>query len=84
MTGPDDPARAELLARHGEALRLRARFREAAAAFEQAITAFHANGDVRRTAIATSRYSMLLHRLAFAQRHGIAEWVTLIWPSSHF
>jgi len=63
MTTPDDPARAELLARHGEALRLRARFREAAAAFEQAITAFQANGDVRRTAMATSRYSMLLHRL---------------------
>jgi len=63
MTTPDDPARAELLARHGEALRLRARFREAAAAFEQAIEAFQANGDVRRTAMATSRYSMLLHRL---------------------
>jgi tetratricopeptide (TPR) repeat protein len=63
MTGPDDPARAELLARHGEALRLRARFRAAAAAFEEAITAFHANGDVRRAAMATSRYSMLLHRL---------------------
>jgi len=63
MTGTDDPGRAELLARHGEALRLQARFGEAAAAFEQAITAFHANGDARRAAIATSRYSTLLHRL---------------------
>jgi tetratricopeptide (TPR) repeat protein len=63
MTGPDGPGRAELLARHGEVLRLQARFREAVAAFEQAIAAFHANGDVRRAAMATSRYSMLLHRL---------------------
>jgi class 3 adenylate cyclase/tetratricopeptide (TPR) repeat protein len=63
LTGPDDPGRAELLARHGEVLRLQARFGEAAAAFEQAIAAFHANGDVRRAAMATSRYSMLLHRL---------------------
>ena len=63
LTGPDHPDRAELLVRYGEALRLRARFREAAAAFEQAIAAFEADGDVRRAAMATSRYSMLLHRL---------------------
>jgi predicted ATPase/class 3 adenylate cyclase len=63
MTGPDHPDRAELLVRYGEALRLRARFRESAAAFEQAIAAFHAQGDVRKAAMATSRYSMLLHRL---------------------
>jgi class 3 adenylate cyclase/tetratricopeptide (TPR) repeat protein len=63
MTGPDRPGRAELLARHGETLRLRARFREAAAVFEQAIAAFHGHGDVRRAAMATSRYSMLLHRI---------------------
>src|SRR5262252_860869 len=63
MTGPDRPDRAGLLVRYGEALRLRARFREAAAAFEQAIAAFQADGDVRRAAVATSRYSMLLHRL---------------------
>jgi predicted ATPase/class 3 adenylate cyclase len=60
MAGPDHP---ELLVRYGEALRLRARFREAAAAFEQAIAAFQADGDVRSAAVATSRYSMLLHRL---------------------
>src|SRR5215468_6826540 len=63
MTAPDHPDRAELLAHYGEALRLRARFGEAAAAFEQAIAAFHAHGDVRAAAVATSRYSMLLHRL---------------------
>jgi tetratricopeptide (TPR) repeat protein len=63
MTGPDHPDRAELLVRYGEALRLRARFRDAAATFEQAIAAFQANGDVRRAAVVTSRYSMLLHRL---------------------
>jgi tetratricopeptide (TPR) repeat protein len=63
MTGPDHPDRAGLLIRYGEALRLRAGFREAAAAFEQAIAAFQADGDVRRAAMATSRYSMLLHRL---------------------
>ena len=63
MTAPDHPDRAELLVHYGEALRLRARFRDAAAAFEQAIAAFRANGDIRRAAMATSRYSMLLHRL---------------------
>ncbi|MBO0771774.1 MAG: AAA family ATPase [Actinobacteria bacterium] len=63
MTGSDHPDRAELLARYGEALRLRARFCEAAAAFEQAIAAFQADGNVRRAAMTTSRYSMLLHRL---------------------
>ena len=63
MTAPDHPDRAELLVHYGEALRLRARFRDAAVAFEQAIAAFHANGNVRRAAMATSRYSMLLHRL---------------------
>ena len=63
MTAPDHPDRAELLVHYGEALRLRARFRDAAVAFEQAIAAFHALGNVRRAAMATSRYSMLLHRL---------------------
>lgn len=63
LTGPDHPDRAELLVCYSEALRLRARFREAVAAFEQAIAAFRANGEVRRAAKATSRYSMLLHRL---------------------
>jgi len=63
MTGPDDPSRAELLARHGEVLRVQARFGDATAAFEQAIAAFHTNGDVRRAAMATSRYSTLLHRV---------------------
>ncbi len=63
MTGSEHADRAELLVRYGEALRLRARFRAAAAAFEQAIAAFQANGDVRKAAMATSRYSILLHRL---------------------
>jgi tetratricopeptide (TPR) repeat protein len=70
MTGPDHSDRAELLVRYGEALRLRARFREAAAAFQQAIAAFQADGDARRAAIATSRYSMLLHRLG---DHGYSD-----------
>jgi class 3 adenylate cyclase/tetratricopeptide (TPR) repeat protein len=73
MTGPDHPDHAELLARHGEALRLRARFREAAAAFEQAIAAFQANGDVRKAAMATSRYSMLLHRLGDRRYPDVAD-----------
>ena len=73
MTGPDHPGRAELLARYGEALRLRARFHEATAAFEQAIAAFQANGDVRRAAIATSRYSMLLHRLGDRRYPDVAD-----------
>jgi class 3 adenylate cyclase/tetratricopeptide (TPR) repeat protein len=71
--GPGHPDHAELLARHGEALRLRARFREAAAAFEQAIAAFQANGDVRKAAIATSRYSMLLHRLGDRRYPEVAD-----------
>jgi tetratricopeptide (TPR) repeat protein len=73
MTGPDHPDRAELLARYGEALRLRARFREATAAFEQAIAAFQANADVRRAAMATSRYSMLLHRLGDRRYPDVAD-----------
>jgi predicted ATPase/class 3 adenylate cyclase len=73
MTGPDHPDRAELLVRYGEALRLRAQFREAAAAFEQAITAFEADGDVRGAAMATSRYSMLLHRLGDRRYPDAAE-----------
>ena len=73
MTGPDHPDRAELLIRYGEALRLRARFREAAAAFEQAIAAFQADRDVRRAAMATSRYSMLLHRLGDRGYHDAAD-----------
>ena len=63
MTGAKHADRAELLVRYGEALRLRARFGAAAAAFEQAIAAFQASGDVRKAAMATSRYSILLHRL---------------------
>jgi predicted ATPase len=73
MTGPGHPDHAELLARHGEALRLRARFREAAAAFEQAIAAFQANGDVRKAAMTTSRYSMLLHRLGDRRYPDVAD-----------
>jgi tetratricopeptide (TPR) repeat protein len=73
MTGPDHADHAELLTRHGEALRLRARFREAAAAFEQAIAAFQATGDVRKEAMATSRYSMLLHRLGDRRYANVAD-----------
>jgi len=73
MTGPDHPGRAELLAHYGEALRLRARFREAAAAFEQAIATFQATGDVRGAALATSRYSMLLHRLGDRRYPDVAD-----------
>ncbi len=73
MTGPGRADHAALLARHGEALRLRARFREAAAAFEQAIAAFQATGDVRNAAMATSRYSMLLHRLGDRRYADVAD-----------
>jgi class 3 adenylate cyclase/tetratricopeptide (TPR) repeat protein len=73
MIGPDHADHAELLARHGEALRLRARFREAASAFEQAIAAFETTGDVRKAAIATSRYSMLLHRLGDHRYADVAD-----------
>jgi predicted ATPase/class 3 adenylate cyclase len=73
ITGPDHPSHAELLARHGEALRLRARFREAAAAFEQAIAEFQANDDVPDAAMATSRYSMLLHRLGDRRYPDVAD-----------
>jgi len=63
LAGPDHSERADVLARHAEALRLRARFPEAAAAYEEAIAALQANGNLRAAAAAMTRYSMLRHRL---------------------
>jgi len=67
LTSDGDPGRAELLARHAETLLLGARFAEAAHAYEQAIAAFEASGDVRAAARATSRYGRVLWRLGEAR-----------------
>jgi class 3 adenylate cyclase/tetratricopeptide (TPR) repeat protein len=63
LTRYTGPWHADLLARHAQALRQRARFAEAAAAFEQAIALFRGRGDARAAAIAMTEYSKLLHRL---------------------
>ena len=57
LTTDSHPQRAELLARHAEALRQRGRFPEAARAYEQAIELFRARGDVISLARAMGGYA---------------------------
>src|SRR5437764_11787283 len=54
---------AELLVRHGEALRQRGRFPEAVPAYEQAIELFRARGDAISVAQAMTGYGMTLQGL---------------------
>jgi tetratricopeptide (TPR) repeat protein len=63
LTSDIDPSRAELLARHAEALRQRGRFPEAAAAFEQAIALFGDRDDVISVAAAMDGYGHTLQGL---------------------
>ena len=63
LTTNTDPLRAQLLARHGEALRQRGRFTEAVPAYEQAIELFRARGDVISLARAMYGYGMILWEL---------------------
>jgi class 3 adenylate cyclase/tetratricopeptide (TPR) repeat protein len=63
FTKDDDPARPALLLKHGDALRERGRFREAALAYEHAIEGFAARDDVPAKATAMGRHSINLWRL---------------------
>jgi tetratricopeptide (TPR) repeat protein len=63
LTTNNHPQRAELLARHAEALRQRGRFPEAARAYEQAIELFRAWGEVASLAAAMSAYETVLEHL---------------------
>jgi tetratricopeptide (TPR) repeat protein len=59
----DHPQRPELMARHAEALRQRARFPEAARAYEQAIELFRSRGDAISLAQAMNGYDLVLQSL---------------------
>jgi tetratricopeptide (TPR) repeat protein len=63
LTSESHPQRPELLARHGDALRQRGLYPEAAAAFEQAIALFRARGDVISLAGAMKGYWLVLQEL---------------------
>ena len=81
LTSDTDPSHAELLARHGEALRQRGRFREAAHAYEQAIELFRGRGDVLSLARAMNGYGLVLSRLGDPRNRTIcAEALALVEP----
>jgi class 3 adenylate cyclase/tetratricopeptide (TPR) repeat protein len=63
LTSGTGPERAELLARHADALRQRARFTEAVRAYEQAIELFRARGDVVSMARAMDSYVFVFSEL---------------------
>ena len=81
LTTDTDPSRAELLARHGETLGQRARFPEAAAAFEQAIELFRARADVVSMAGAMTGYALILHVLGDPRERALfTEALALVEP----
>ncbi|MBV9193237.1 MAG: AAA family ATPase [Solirubrobacterales bacterium] len=81
MLGPDQPERADTLVRHGEALMQRARFSDAAAAYEQAIAALQSRGETRAAATAMVGYQSLLHKLGDTRyRQLIADAVAMLEP----
>jgi tetratricopeptide (TPR) repeat protein len=82
LTGDTGPSRAELLARHGEALRQRGRFPEAVRAYEQAIELFRARGDVIELARAIYGYALVLQWLGdhSRARNLSAEALALVEP----
>ncbi len=63
LTEKGHPDRPRVLARTGEALRLRGRFPEAALAYEEAIEGLRAQGDVRAMGIAMGHHRMVRLRL---------------------
>jgi class 3 adenylate cyclase/tetratricopeptide (TPR) repeat protein len=73
MIETGEPARPEILARHGEALFQRARFPDAAQAYEEAIAAFQGSGDVRSAATAMARYYSVLYKLGDPRYRRIAR-----------
>jgi class 3 adenylate cyclase/tetratricopeptide (TPR) repeat protein len=81
LANGDEPMRPGLLARHGEALRQRGRFPEAAHAFEEAIEGFRAQGDVRAMASAMGRYGLVLLWRGDARRRQVrADAVAALEP----
>jgi tetratricopeptide (TPR) repeat protein len=81
LIGADDPNRPELLVRHGEALRQRGRFPEAARAFEEAIEGLRNQGEVRAMAAAMERYSLVQYRLGDPRSQQVtAEALALLEP----
>ncbi|HEY7432240.1 MAG TPA: AAA family ATPase [Streptosporangiaceae bacterium] len=63
LASDSHPLRAELLARHAEALRQRGRFPAAAQVYQQAMGLFRARGDVISLARAMARYGITLQEL---------------------
>ncbi|MBV9207277.1 MAG: AAA family ATPase [Actinobacteria bacterium] len=81
LAGGGHPQRAELLARHGDALRQRKRLPEAARAYEQAIELFRGRGDVVSLARAMSGYGHVLERLGDPRHRTIcADALALVEP----
>jgi class 3 adenylate cyclase len=76
-----DPSRAELLARHGGALRQRARYAEAARAYQQAIELFRGQEDPRPLAAALHGYAVVLQWQGDPRKRALsAEALTLLEP----
>jgi class 3 adenylate cyclase/tetratricopeptide (TPR) repeat protein len=81
LTSNTHPSWAELLARHGEALRQRGRFPQAAAAFEEAIELFRGRGDVISMAAAMGGYGIILSHLGDTRERTVsAEALALVEP----
>ena len=77
----NDLARADLLARHGGALRQRARYPQAARAYEQAIELFRGREDPRPLAAALHGYSLVLQALGDPRQPALsAEALALLEP----
>jgi class 3 adenylate cyclase/tetratricopeptide (TPR) repeat protein len=81
LAGGGHPQRAELLARHGDALRQRGRLPEAARAYEQALELFRARGDVISLARAMTGYGLVLERLGDPRHRTLStEALALVEP----
>jgi tetratricopeptide (TPR) repeat protein len=73
MAGDDDPMRADILARHGEALLQCGQFLGAERSYDEAIAAFRDRGDVRAATTAMCRYMPLLNRLGDNRYRNVAS-----------
>jgi class 3 adenylate cyclase/tetratricopeptide (TPR) repeat protein len=81
LTRGDDPQRPGLLARHGEALRQRGRFPEAARALEESIEGLRVQGNLRAMAVAMMRYGIVLFWVGDPRRREVfAEALATLEP----
>jgi len=81
LTSDSRPLRAELLARHAEALRQRGRLSEAATEFEEAVELLRARGEVLSLAKAMHGYELFLLRLGDPRAHTLpADALALVEP----